>query len=67
MPAIERSEASTMIETVIVATGVALLSVLFFAFVPHCPECGSHLSEISRESPDVRHCRRCLTTYQVKR
>ena len=37
----ERSEAATkMIETVVVATGVALLSALFFAWAPRCPECG---------------------------
>jgi hypothetical protein len=56
-----------MIETVVVAIGVALLSVLFFALAPRCPECGSYLSETSQESPCVRHCRKCLNTYEVKR
>jgi hypothetical protein len=68
MPMRKCSEAATkMIETVLVATGVALLSMLFFALAPRCPECGSCLSETSQESPRVHHCRKCLTTYEVKR
>jgi len=56
-----------MIESVIVGAGVALVTVVFFAFVPRCPECGSYLSDQSKQSPTLRHCRSCLNTYEVKR
>ena len=56
-----------MIEMVLIAAGVALLSMTFFAFAPRCPECGSYLSDQSKQSPTLRHCRSCLNTYEVKR
>jgi len=56
-----------MIQTLILATGVALLTVVFLAFAPRCPECGSYLSETNRESSRIRHCRSCRNTYEVKR
>jgi len=56
-----------VVETMIVAAGVALLSVVFLAFAPRCPECGSYLSDRSQESPRVRHCRSCLNTFEVRR
>jgi transposase len=56
-----------MIATVILAAGIALVTVLLLPSAPRCPECGSHRSDQSRESPRVRHCRSCLNTYEVKR
>lgn len=60
-------EAAGVIETVLIAAAVALLSVAFFAFAPRCPECGSYLSDRSKLSPSIRHCRRCFNIYEVER
>ena len=63
----DEKEAAGMIEMVLIAAGVALLSMTFFAFAPRCPECGSYLSYRSKQSPSIRHCRGCLNVYEVER